>query len=99
MCKIFDLWDDGLYQWEDMFMNFISGKYKMLIHYVCCCGDEQAILYILDIYANKKLNVEITGGNKCLSIHFLCMYSSSNAINRMIDIYIERNLEVVCTWT
>lgn len=51
---LIDCWVNGLYKWDDLFVDHIAdGHHHMLIHYVCACGNEQAILYMLDIYAKR----------------------------------------------
>lgn len=100
---LIDCWDNGMYEWDDMFMCKYLDNCEMLIHFVCKYGDERAILYMLDIYAKKGLDVEPKSDSEWLPIHYLCCHGTDGSINRIIDIYIERKLDLECVmsvgWT
>lgn len=93
---LIDCWDNGLYKWNELFVDHTANCHRMLIHFVCSYGNEQAILHILNIYAEKGLDVECRDARERLPIRYLCCCDSFVTFNRIIDIYVERNLDLEC---
>lgn len=55
---LIDCWNNGLYKWDDTFMDKPNGCYIQLIHFACKYWCEEAVLYVLDIYNTRNLNLE-----------------------------------------
>lgn len=93
---LIDLWVKCLYDWNDVFTDYSLKNGKMLIHFVCKHGCEEAVLYILDIYAKKDLDLECETKSGWNPIYLLCRYRTNTprTIDRILDIYTEKNLDL-----
>lgn len=94
---LIDCWDNrGLYCWDRMFTNKNTYNHQALIHYVCARGCEQTIMYILNIYVEKNLNLRIENGYGYTPLHILCSRDFPKIIHYVLDIYVERNWDLEC---
>lgn len=94
---LIDLWAKGLYKWNETFSDYLPNTPdKMLIHFLCKYGCEEAVLYMLDICTEKNFDLECETNCKWKPIHFLCKHGTPQTINRILDIYLEKNLDLEC---
>lgn len=92
--SIIDLWVKGLFDWNKDFYDTDVENNKRLIQFVCRYGCEEAILYILDIYDEKDLDLICDGSESRAPIHVLCSHGIVSTINRILDIYVKKNLDL-----
>lgn len=91
---LIDRWIEGWHKWNEKFYDDVSNNNKILIQFVCKYGCKEAVLYILDIYVEKNLNLEHKTKNGWLPIHLLCRHGTPRTIKRIIDIYVEKQISL-----
>lgn len=91
---LIDCWINGLYKWDDKFMDKQNGSNIQLIHFACKYWCEEAVLYLLDVYEEKNLDLECGDRFEMYPIQLLCSVGTCRIIGRILDIYIGRNLNL-----
>lgn len=93
---LIDCWDNGMYKWDRMFTDRKTGYCRALIHSVCSRGCERSIMYILNIYMKKDLDLRIVTSVGLTPLHILCYHDHSKIIHYVLDIYVERGWDLEC---
>lgn len=88
---IIDRWMDRLFDYDD---ETYDNDDRLLIQLVCEHGREDAIMYTLDIYDKKNLDISGVESENDSPMRVLCRRGFVPTINRIIDIYLNKNLDL-----